>query len=147
MTVIDAKYTLPNINPSAIHRVKGKGGRASQRWYVVWLHVWTTSGLTEQEANEAELNNYLQAQECAIFTGYSSIIIHNISLFLIFFNLCSVQYTTCKMFETFWNKQFVVLFYNFIHSVFNIKPFGWLVLLNVCHLISDNKLLYFTNHS
>ena len=38
-----------------------------------WLHVWTTSGLTGQEADEAELNNYLQAQECAIFTGYSSV--------------------------------------------------------------------------
>ena len=30
---------------------------------VVWLHVRATSGLTEQEANGAELNCYLQAQE------------------------------------------------------------------------------------
>ena len=67
---------------------------------VVWSHVRTTSGLTEQEADEAELNNYLQAQECAIFTEYSSLIILNIELFIIFFNQCSVQYTTSKMFET-----------------------------------------------
>ena len=44
----------------------------------MWSHVRTTSGLTEQEADEAELNNYLQAQECAVFTEYSSIIILNI---------------------------------------------------------------------
>ena len=93
MTVMDAKYTLPNISPSAVHRVEGKGGGAAQscqalrdrHWYVVWLHVWTTSGLTEQEANEAELNNYLQAQECAIFSENSIIIILNICLFIEFF--------------------------------------------------------------
>ena len=75
---MDAKYTLPNISPSAVRRVEGKCGAAAQRWYVVWSHIRTTSGLTEQEADEAELNNYLQAQECAIFTEYSSIIILNI---------------------------------------------------------------------
>lgn len=30
--------------------------------------------------------------------------------------------------------MFVVLFYNCIYSVFNMKPFGWLVLLYDCHL-------------
>ena len=73
-----AEYTLPNISPSAVHRMEGKGGGAAQRWYVVWSHFRTTSDITEQEANEAELNNYLQAQECAVFTGYSSLIILNI---------------------------------------------------------------------
>ena len=57
MTLRDAKFTLPNISPSAVRRVEGKGGAAAQRWYVVWSQVQTTSGLTEQEANEAELNN------------------------------------------------------------------------------------------
>ena len=73
-----AKQSLPNISPSAVHRMEGKGGGAAQRWYVVWSHFQTTTGLAEQEANGAELNNYLQAQECAVFTGYSSIIILNI---------------------------------------------------------------------
>ena len=40
---------------------------------------------------EAELINYLQAQNCA---GYSSMIV------IIFFNECLVLYTTSKMFET-----------------------------------------------
>ena len=57
ITVMAAKYTLPNISPSAVHRVEGKGGAAAQRWFVVWWYVQTTSDLTEQEANEAELNN------------------------------------------------------------------------------------------
>ena len=78
MMVMDAKYPLPNIRPSAVHRVEVKGGGAAHRWYVVWSHIRTTSGLTEQEANEPELNNYLQAQECAIFTEYRGIIILNI---------------------------------------------------------------------
>ena len=59
---MDAKYTLPNISPSAVHRVEGTGGAAAQTWCEVWSHVWTTSGLTEQKADEAELNKYLQAQ-------------------------------------------------------------------------------------
>ena len=63
MTVMEAKYTLPNISPSAVRRVEGHGEAAAQRWYVVWWDVRTTSDLTKQEANEAELNNYLQAQE------------------------------------------------------------------------------------
>ena len=50
-----------------------------------------------QEADEAELNNYLQAQECAIFTEYSSIIILNNYIFIILFGQCSVQWTTSKM--------------------------------------------------
>ena len=76
--VMDAKNTLPNIPPSAVRRVEAKGGGAAQRWYVVWSHVQTHQGYTEQEANEAELNIYLQAQECAILTEYSSLIILNI---------------------------------------------------------------------
>ena len=80
---MDAKYTLPNISPSAVRRVEGEGGGAAQRWQVTWSHFWTTSGLTEQEADEAEQNNYMQAQECAAFTGYSSIIILNIYLFIL----------------------------------------------------------------
>ena len=73
---MDAKYT-PNISPSAVRRVEGQDEGAAQR-HVVFLHIRTTSGLTDQEANEAEPNNYLQAQECAICRGYSSIIILNI---------------------------------------------------------------------
>ena len=72
---MDAKHS---ITPSAVRRVEGKGRAAAQRWYEVWSPVQTTSGLTEQQANEAELNNYLQAQGYAILTGYSSIIILNI---------------------------------------------------------------------
>ena len=58
MTVMDAKHTLPNLRPAAVHRVEWQGGGAAQRWYVVWLHIRATSGLTEQKADEAELNNY-----------------------------------------------------------------------------------------
>ena len=73
---------FPNISPPAVRKGGGEAERChalcDHRWYVVWSHVQTTSGLTEQEADEAELNNYLQAQECAIFTEYSRIIIPNI---------------------------------------------------------------------
>ena len=75
------EYTVPNISPSAVHRVEGKGGAAAQRWYVVWSHIWTSPGLTEHEVNDAELNNNLQAHERAIFTEYSRIIILNFLLF------------------------------------------------------------------
>ena len=85
MTVIDSNYTppgwkmfFPNISPSAVCTVEGQGGSAAQRWCVIWSHVRTTSGLTEQEADEADLNNYLQVPEYAKFTDYSSIIILNI---------------------------------------------------------------------
>lgn len=54
---MNAKYTLPNISGSAVHRVEDKGGGAAQIWYVVWSHIRTRSGLTELEANKAELNN------------------------------------------------------------------------------------------
>ena len=91
---------------TAVPRVNGKGGGAAQRWYVdIWLHVRTTSGLAEQGADKAELNNYLQAQEWAVFPGYSSIIILNIELFIIFFDQSSVQYTTSKIFETHLNQE------------------------------------------
>ena len=54
-----AEYTLPNISPSAVCIVEGKGGGAAQRWYVVWSHVRTTSGLTEQEATEAHCIHWI----------------------------------------------------------------------------------------
>ena len=72
---MDVEYTLPNFSPSGVPRVKGQVWGAA---YEVWSHVWTTSSLTEQKADEAELNNNLKALECAIFTEYSGLIILNI---------------------------------------------------------------------
>ena len=89
---MDAKYTLPNISPSAVARMEGKGGGTAQRWYVVWLHVPTTSGFKEQEADETELNNYLQAQEWAVFTGYSSIIIQHLTFYYFLWSMFSSVY-------------------------------------------------------
>ena len=88
MTVMDAKNTLPNISPSAVHRVQGKGGWTAQRCQARRNHAGLWSGRTSgphqrhtgQEADEAELNNSLQGQQCAIFTEYSSIIILNLYL-------------------------------------------------------------------
>ena len=87
-----------------------------------------------QEADEAELNNYLQAQECAVFTEYSSIIILNNYFFK--FSLINVWFSEQPLKCL---RHFIVHIHHFIYSVFNIKPFGWLVLLAVCHLVSDNK--------
>ena len=107
MTVMDTEYTQPSTSPSAVRRVEGHGGAAAHD-DVVWSHIQTTSGLTEQEADEAELNNYLQTQECAVFTGYSSIIILNTNFLL--FSLINVQFgkVPLKCLRHIWNKKFDV---------------------------------------
>ena len=88
---MDAKYTLQTSVSQlyAAWRVKVEeqlrddmwSGLTSEPHQVLPNHIRsyrTTSGLTEKEANEAELNNYLKVQDCAIFTGNSSILILNI---------------------------------------------------------------------
>ena len=47
MTLVDAKYTLPNISPLAGHRVEGQGRAAAQRFLNQCSVQYTASKMSE----------------------------------------------------------------------------------------------------
>ena len=119
-----------NISPSAACRWRSS---SEVKWGPVACQNHIRS--TEQEDNEA-----------CIHRIYSIIILN---IYILLSSLINVQFSkiTLKCVRHVRNKQVVVHIHHIVYSMFNMKPPGWLVLLNVRHLVPDNKFMYFINHN
>lgn len=59
MMVTDAKYTLPNISLSAVHRVESQGGAAAQRFLNECSVQYITSKMFENCLKQEMCSTYL----------------------------------------------------------------------------------------